>query len=44
MSSLNVDGITAKTEGIGLITPVTEAISEERVEVRKKYVMLNKGF
>ena len=36
--------ITATIEGIGLITPITEARFEEWVEIWKKCVMLERGF
>ena len=41
---LNVNEITATIEGIGLITPITEARFEELVEIWRKCVILEKGF
>ena len=41
---LSVDGMTTTVEGIGSITPITEVRFEEWVGIRKKCVMLEKGF
>ena len=41
---LSMDGMTTTIEGIGSITPITEVRFEDSVGIRKKCVMLEKGF
>jgi hypothetical protein len=41
---LNVDVITTTIEGIGSITPITEARFKDWVEIWKKCVILEEGF
>ena len=41
---INMDDTTATVEGIGSVTPPTEGIFEEWVEIWRRCVKLEKGF